>query len=98
MRNLLLPLLVFLSFTAIGQTPADWWYFGQSAGIHFDIRDGARGGHCIILIFKIDPNLGIVVSNHPQMEHFYKCDTQILKLALYLFAITAQMNRVYRAY
>ncbi len=36
MRNLLLPLLVFLSFTAIGQTPADWWYFGQSAGIHFE--------------------------------------------------------------
>jgi gliding motility-associated-like protein len=25
-----------MSFTVIGQTPADWWYFGMGAGVHFE--------------------------------------------------------------
>ena len=53
MRNLLLPLLVFLSFTAIGQTPADWWYFGQSAGIHFETGGPVSDPNGALLTYEV---------------------------------------------
>jgi gliding motility-associated-like protein len=35
MSRLLLAFCLFFSFSVFGQTPADWWYFGDSAGVHF---------------------------------------------------------------
>ncbi|MEQ9187169.1 MAG: gliding motility-associated C-terminal domain-containing protein [Cryomorphaceae bacterium] len=34
MKKILLAILL-LPFQLLAQTPADWWYFGQTAGIHF---------------------------------------------------------------
>ena len=36
MARLLIFLFAFVSAVASAQTPADWWYFGVNAGLHFD--------------------------------------------------------------
>ncbi|MBT4931185.1 MAG: hypothetical protein HON12_08915 [Flavobacteriales bacterium] len=35
MNRILIVLFVLLGFSGKSQSPADWWYFGQEAGIHF---------------------------------------------------------------